>query len=116
MRAWRSVFVVVNAAPEPSNACVMSMTIKGSSSTMRIERPSREGPFIRFSRGAAKRKLPEAGGLVRLDRVCPGTSINPHIATKRDDRRGRGKARRAGAARCCVVLTYHAQIGSGFYY
>ena len=33
---------------------------KGSSSTMRIERPSSVGRFIRFP-GAAKRKLPEAG-------------------------------------------------------
>ena len=68
----------------------------GSSSTMRIERPSRVGRCIRFSSGAAKRKLPEAVRPRHLGRWCPELSINPHTATKRDDRLGR-QSPRAGA-------------------
>ena len=92
------------------------MTIRGSSSTMRIDRPSREGRCIRFSSGAAKRKLPEAGRSRYLDRGCPEVSINPHTATKRDDRLGRQSPCSWGGlgAAWCLLTSYNLK-GSTHY-
>ena len=51
--------------------------------------PVESGALHMISSGAAKRKLPEAGAISLEGPRCPEESINPHIATRRDDRHGR---------------------------
>src|ERR1700682_5095642 len=85
----------------------MSMTIRGSSSTMRIERPSREGRCIRDPVARQSASCQRQGGLVSVDRGCPEVTINPHIATRRDDRLGRQSPQSwggLGAAWCLLIL------------
>ena len=57
--AWASDRTVTTRAPTFEKASAMS--IRGSSSQMRIEHPAKLALLMVVSRGAAKRELPEAG-------------------------------------------------------
>jgi hypothetical protein len=69
--AWRTVVVMVAFAPAFSRACTISIAMRNSFSTTRIERPRSAGCSM-SNRCAAKRKCQRKGGLHVVGRSFPG--------------------------------------------
>jgi hypothetical protein len=100
LNQWRTVVVMVAFAPALSRACTISIAMRNSFSTTRIERPRSAGCSM-SNRCAAKRKCrPGRSSCGRPQ--CPGASINPQCATSVMTDWQKAMTAELGRARCCV--------------